>query len=156
MYPYYDDDYYYERQPGTQGPFGQPGGPFGQPGGPFGQPGGPFGQPGGPFGQPGGPFPGGGAVPGGFGQEPPGPPPPYIPQISPAQLSGGPAAFAINPGAIRRCRFRYVYLWLVNGQQFWAWLTFVGRDSVAGFRWNGFRWVFFGINLNRIIYFECY
>lgn len=144
MYPDYYDDYY-ERQPGTQGPFGQPGGPFGQPGGPFGQPGGPFGQPGGPFGQP-----------GGFGQEPPGPPPPYTPQISPAQLAGGPAAFAINPGAIWRCRFRFVYLWLVNGRQFWAWLTFVGRNSVAGFRWNGFRWVFFGIDLNRIIYFECY
>ena len=139
-------------------PFGQPGRPpFGQPSGPpFGQPGGgpPFGQPGGPpFGQPGGPpfgQPGGGLSSG----PPSGPPPSFVPSQMAAQQGIG--ILAINPGAIRPCRFRYVYLWLDNGQQFWAWLVFVGSRSIAGWRWLGFRWVYFGIDLDRIESFVCY
>lgn len=155
-------------QPGGGPPFGPPGGPpSGQPGGgpPFGPPGGgpPFGPPGAPpFGLPGGgpPFgpPGGppfGAPGGGPGSGPPsGPPPSFVPPHAAAQQGLG--AQAINPGAIRRCRFRYVYLWLDNGQQFWAWLVFVGSRSVAGWRWLGFRWVYFGIDLDRIESFICY
>lgn len=144
-------------------PFGQPGmtpfapgGPMDQPGGPpFGQPGGPpFGQPGTPpFGQPGGPpfgQPGGGPASG----PPSGPPPSFVPSQAAAQQTTG--TFAIDPGAIRRCIFRYVYLWLNNGQQFWAWLVFVGPRSVSGWRWIGFRWVFFGIDLDRIESFVCF
>lgn len=63
---------------------------------------------------------------------------------------------AIDPGAIRRCRNRFVYLVLDNGREFWAWLSFVGRRSIAGWRWNGFRWVYFGIDLRRIDSFYCY
>jgi hypothetical protein len=140
------------RQPGPrerqeEPPFGPPVReempPFGQPGGvpPFGQPGGgpPFGQPGGgpPFGQPGGP--------------PSGPPPTFVP----AQR-GGITPRAIDPGAIRGCLFRYVYIWLVNGRQFWAWLVFVGPRSIAGWRWNGFTWVYFGTDLENISSFVCF
>lgn len=126
---------------GFQPPFGQGGQPFGQP--PFGQPGGP------PFGQP----PGVGVS----GTGPPsGPPPSFVPSQATAQHTQGVGAFAINPGAIRPCTFRFVYLWLDNGQQFWAWLVFVGRNSVAGWRWIGFRWVYFGIDLDRIVAFVCY
>lgn len=131
---------------GGQPMFGQPS--FGQP--MFGQPS--FGQP--PFGQP--PF---GQPP--FGQNqvgaPSGPPPAFTPnQAAAAQGIGGAAAFKVNPGAIRPCRFRYVYIWLNNGRSFWAWLTFIGRNSVAGWRWNGFRWVFFGIDSDNIVAFLCY
>ena len=34
--------------------------------------------------------------------------------------------------------------------------TFVGRTSVAGFRWTGRRWVFSGFDLRRIESFTCY
>jgi hypothetical protein len=107
--------------------------------------------PGFPPGQgPGFPPPGGGA-----GMGPPaGRPPAFVPPLSSAQQTQG--AFAINPGAIRRCMFRYSYIWLNNGQQFWAWLVFVGRDSAAGWRWTGFNWIYFGIDLNRISSFVCY
>jgi hypothetical protein len=33
--------------------------------------------------------------------------------------------------------------------------VFVGRNSVAGWRWNGFRWVYFGVDLRRIDSFVC-
>ncbi|OXM83761.1 hypothetical protein CF651_24345 [Paenibacillus rigui] len=144
--------------PGGQGGF--PGGPGGFPGGPGMGPGG---FPGGP-GQGGfpPPPPGPGGFPGGFpggpgGQNPPGapqsPPPAFIPQQSSATL------FAVDPGSIRRCLFRYVYIWQDNGESYWIYLTHVGRNSISGFRWYGFGpvgfWLFFGLDLRRIQSFFC-
>ena len=130
----------------TTGQFGRP--PFGPPGSP------PFGPPGGPsFGPPG--IPPSGPSSGGSSSGPPsGPPPSFVPSQAAAQQ--GPGTFAVDPGAIRPCTFRYVYLWLDNGQRFWAWLVFVGPRSAAGWRWIGFRWVYFGIDLKRIVSFICY
>lgn len=135
----------------TPGPGGGVPGFPGFPGGP-----GVPGAPGFPGGGPGG-FPGGG--PGGFpgtpggapaGVQPPASPPPqFVPQM---QVS----TFAIDPGGIRRCLFRNTYVWLNNGEQFWFFPVFVGRNSIAGFRWFGFFWAYFGIDLNRIRSFTCF
>ncbi|UOY93534.1 hypothetical protein MUG87_05265 [Ectobacillus sp. JY-23] len=157
--------------PGGGYPPGQGGGfpPFSPGGGyPPGQGGGfpPF-PPGGgyPPGQGGGfpSFPPGGGYPpgqgGGFpsfppGQEsgpPPGPPPSYTPQKPQASL------YAVDPGGIRRCLFRYTYIWLQNDRGFWFYPVFVGRTSIAGYRWrpSQFRWVYTGLDLDRIDFFEC-
>ncbi|MDV2886024.1 hypothetical protein RYX45_12610 [Alkalihalophilus pseudofirmus] len=83
-------------------------------------------------------------------QGPPGPPP----QVTP-QLPSGPQAFAVDPGAINRCLFRFTFIRLTNGETFWFFPTFVGRNSVAGYRWWFFRWVNFGIDLRRISSFQC-
>ncbi|RIU91943.1 hypothetical protein [Oceanobacillus picturae] len=156
--PPYDDDE--ERQlnlPGQiiGGLFG-PGGGF--PGGPGSQgPGGFPGPPGQGFPGSGGGFPGQG---GGFpGQPGPGPgqsvgapttPPPSFQPVQPqAQL------FAIDPGAIRSCLFRFTYIWM-RWQSFWFFPTFVGRNSISGFRWTGNRWVFFGTDLDNVQSFQCY
>ena len=126
---------------GFTGFFGPPGRPPGQP--PFGPP---PGQPGFPGQPPFGPPPG----PPGQAGPPAGPPPAFTPaaqEITP---------FAVDPGAIRGCLFRYTYVWLTNRQQFWFYPTFVGRTSVAGWRWTGFNWVYFGIDLRRISSFQCF
>ncbi|WP_318502950.1 hypothetical protein [Bacillus sp. T3] len=112
----------------------------------------PFSQPGqGPVGGP--PFapPGQGTVGGQPTAPPPsGPPPSFVPtQTQQAQ------AFAVDPGGIRRCLFRYTYVWLRGFQQFWFYPTFVGRNSVSGYRWTGFRWVYFGISLRQIQSYTC-
>lgn len=121
------------RQPSGTPPFGPPTGgpPFGQPGGP------PTGAP--PFG------------PSGQQGPPSGAPPSFVPQ----RVSGI-TPLAVDPGAIRPCLFRFVYIWLENGRQFWAWLVFVGPRSVAGWRWTGFSWVYFGTDLENISSFVCY
>jgi hypothetical protein len=75
------------------------------------------------------------------------PPPSYVP----AQTQ----TFAVDPGGIRRCLFRFTYVWLRGFQQFWFYPTFVGRNSVSGYRWTGFRWVYFGISLRQIQSFTC-
>jgi hypothetical protein len=99
----------------------------------------PFGPP--PFGPPGQ----------GQGQDvgaPTSPPPSFVPQQQAE-------AFAVDPGSIRRCLFRFTYVWLRGFNQFWFYPTFVGRNSVSGFRWTGFNWVFFGISLRQIQSFTC-
>ncbi|MEK3900141.1 MULTISPECIES: collagen-like protein [unclassified Paenibacillus] len=136
--------------PGGGGGFpgipGFPGGP-GLPGGP-GTPGIP-GLPGIPGGGPGG-FPGTpGGAPGGVAA-PTAPPPQFVPQ-APAVT-----AYAVDPGGIRGCLFRNTYIWLNNGEQFWFYPVFVGRSSVAGFRWNGFFWGYYGVDLNRVSSFTCF
>ncbi|MEH7180771.1 hypothetical protein V7108_23320, partial [Neobacillus vireti] len=93
-----------------------------------------------------------GTAPFGGGQQqggaPSTPPPSYTPQ---EQAS----AFAVDPGAIRGCLYRFTYVWLNSGSSFWFYPTYVGRDSVAGYRWRNFRWVYYGTDLRRIRSFRC-
>ena len=114
------------------------------------QPPGPgFGGPGYPgWNNPGGNYPGGG----GGGQQS-GPPNSAPPSFTPTQSQV--QTFAIDPGAIRGCLFRYTYIWL-RRDSFWFYPTFIGRESVAGWRWRGNRWVYFGIDLDRIQSFQCF
>ncbi|MFC2947476.1 hypothetical protein [Virgibacillus sediminis] len=112
-----------------------------------------FGQGGPGLGPPGG-FPGGpGGFPGGPGGQPAGapstPPPPFTPDQNQFQL------YAVDPGGIRGCLYRFTYIWL-RRDSFWFYPTFVGRNSIAGYRWQGRRWVYFGIDLDRIESFQCY
>jgi len=108
-----------------------------------------------PFAPPsGGHGPGFGPPSGGQDGPPSGPPPSKAPTFKAS--AGGPSIMAVDPGAIRPCRYQYVYIWPKYGRPFWAWLTFVGRRSAAGYRWNGYSWRYFGIDLRQIEHFECY
>jgi hypothetical protein len=118
-------------------------------------------QPGGGFPQPGGgiPQPGGGGVlqpgtPSGSAQPPTSPPPAYTP---PKPFStAAPGTYAIvDPGATIRCMFRFTYVWLTNGDQFWYFPIFVGANSIGGFRWNGLTWMYFVIDLRLIDALTC-
>ena len=124
--------------------------PFFPPSGPSGSP--TSGPPGGPPGQPAPPRP---PVPG-TPSNPnavPGPPPNFTPQQAPTPQGVSPL---VSPGSIAPCRFQFVYIWQTNGTSYWAWLTRIDRTTASGFRWNGRRWVYFGVNLNRIAAFECF
>lgn len=87
---------------------------------------------------------------------PPGPPPSYIPNSQNMQ-STGITPKAVDPGAIRICRYKYTYIWETNGREYWAYITFVGPRSIAGYRWNrrSRRWIYFGLDLRRIESFVC-
>lgn len=82
-------------------------------------------------------------------QVPSGPPP----RTPPARTSITP--LAVDPSSIRFCLFRFTYIWPRRGQPFWLFPVTLGRRSIAGFRWTGFRWVFFGIDLDQIDSFQC-
>ncbi len=57
---------------------------------------------------------------------------------------------------MRNCLFRFTYIWLFNGNEFWFFPTFVSGQFVQGFRWRRNRWEFDRISLNRIIFFRCF
>ncbi|WP_422392306.1 hypothetical protein [Niallia oryzisoli] len=88
---------------------------------------------------------------GSAGGPPTSPPPSFVPTQT--QEVG---AYAVDPGGIARCLFRYTYVWLRGFEQFWFYPTFVGRNSVSGYRWTGYRWVYYGIDLRQIQSFTCY
>ncbi len=85
-------------------------------------------------------------------QAPTSAPPNRTPEYPSAQL------FAVDPGAIRGCMYRFTYVWLSRRQGFWFYPVFVGRTSVAGYRWNNrrHRWSYTGIDLNNIDQFTCF
>lgn len=85
---------------------------------------------------------------------PPGPPPSKAPNKPEGHASSG--LKAVDSQSLRPCLYRYVYIWPRRGRSFWAWLTFVGRNSASGYRWNGRRWAYFGMDLKDIQRFECY
>ncbi len=85
------------------------------------------------------------------GGPPSGSPPSFVPE-----RNDDISIRAVDPGSIRPCLYRYAYIWLENGRQFWAWLVFVGPRSVAGWRWTGYNWVYFGTDLENISSFLCY
>ncbi|WP_058304147.1 hypothetical protein [Gorillibacterium timonense] len=87
--------------------------------------------------------------PQGMQQAPTSPPPQFTPQQPAA------TAFAVDPGAISGCLFRYTFIWPRFGNGFWFFPTFVGRTSVAGFRWTGRTWVYSGLDLRFIQSFTC-
>ncbi|WP_180954525.1 hypothetical protein [Bacillus sp. V5-8f] len=124
---------------------GAPGGQYGSPsGGQYDSPyGGQYsGAPGGQYGTPSG----------GQSDGPPtSPPPSYVPQMPQTGL------YAVDPGSIRRCLYRFTYVWLRNGRSFWFYPTYIGRTSVAGYRWrrNQNRWVYTGIDTGEIRSFQC-
>ena len=89
-------------------------------------------------------FPG---PPGGFPPPPQGPPP-----LSQPFRQRRRAPF----GSFRPCLYRYTYVWLRNGNSFWFYPVFMEAGGVAGYRWTGTRWRFYGLDPRRVDYFECY
>lgn len=92
---------------------------------------------------------------------PMGPPPSYIPSqkdtgVQYSTYSNGANTKSVSPGSIKFCLYRYTYIWQTNGRSYWAYLTRVDRQSVSGWRWAGFRWVYFGVDLKRVDSFVCY
>lgn len=103
--------------------------------------------------------PGGIGGPGGWNQPPFGgglqggqlPPPPENP---PQQ---GVGLFAVDPGSFYGCLYRYTWVRLENGRSFWFFPVFIGRTSVAGYRWQRGRrrWVYTGFDTRQIASFQC-
>jgi hypothetical protein len=84
------------------------------------------------------------------GRAPTSPPPSFVPSEQRA------ITFALDPGAVFPCRFRFSYIWPRRGQSFWAWIVFIGRRSLAGYRWTGRNWVYFAMDLRDIRNIQCF
>ncbi|MGL4735985.1 MAG: hypothetical protein ACRCW2_00900 [Cellulosilyticaceae bacterium] len=146
------------------GPGGKPPGPGGKSPGPGGKPPGPGGKPPGSGGKPPGPGgkpPGPGGTPPGSGGPPAGAPPKFTPsEAQGTSYKGaspsGPSLKAVDPGAVFPCMYRYTYIWPNRGEGFWAYITYIGPTSLAGWRYGYWGWEYFGMDLKRIRSFYCY
>lgn len=90
-----------------------------------------------------------------------GPPPSYIPSqkdsgVQNSNYNEKGNSKSVSKGSIKFCLYRYTYIWQRNGRSYWAYLTRVDRRSISGWRWAGWRWVYFGVDLKRINSFVCY
>nr|WP_243128244.1 hypothetical protein [Clostridium niameyense] len=85
-----------------------------------------------------------------------GPPTSPPPNITPSKSENELGVKAVDPGSIRFCRYKFTYIWPSRGRPFWAWIVFIGRRSISGWRWTGWRWVYFGMDLRQIDSFTCF
>lgn len=69
---------------------------------------------------------------------------------------GAPSAKAVSSGSLRPCLYKFTYIWQRNGRSYWAYITRIDARSVSGWRWLGWRWVFFGVDIRKIDSFVCY
>ena len=92
--------------------------------------------------------------------------PQYTPYYAPVAPSGAPTspppaytpsqAYS-TPGTQPLCTNRYIYLWLTDGTNFWAWLTSTDSIRAYGYSWNSSTstWQSFQVRLSRISSFSC-
>jgi hypothetical protein len=81
-------------------------------------------------------------------KRPQNPPPNYIPNVPTLVIS-------IESSAMSPCVHKYTYLWLKNGESFWAYIVYVGKRAVSGWKYKGGRWVQFNLHLKQIKNFTC-
>jgi len=84
-----------------------------------------------------------------FNDCPQSPPPTAIPAKPTGNLT------RIDGRAISSCMHSNTFVWLKNGKSFWFYPTFVGRNSVSGYRFSRHGWVYLGFDLDRIEAFFC-
>jgi hypothetical protein len=53
------------------------------------------------------------------------------------------------------CLNRRTFITLTDGSDFWYYPIIIERTTVAGYRWDGNRWVENGIDLRKIRWFNC-
>ncbi|WP_134686155.1 transporter [Brevibacillus migulae] len=84
------------------------------------------------------------------------PPPPQGPPPAGQQFFGRQQRQRRRFGSFRPCLFRFTFVWLRNGNQFWFYPVFIQPGGVAGYRWTGNRWRFYGLDTRRVVDFDCF
>lgn len=62
----------------------------------------------------------------------------------------------IEPAPLKSSMFRPIYIWFRDGVEFWAYISFIGGGHTAGWRWDGYSWQPFEIDLRKIDRFIFY
>jgi hypothetical protein len=94
--------------------------------------------------------------PQGYFGPPVGGPPVGTPIAPPPAFSPPIPAWQQGPSGMRYCLFRNTYIWLRNGNSFWFFPTFVGRNIINGYRWRRSGWTFHVINPNNVRSYQCF
>ena len=65
-----------------------------------------------------------------------------------------PGENAVNARSASGCVGRHTYIWLKSGGGFWLYPTYSGKRSLSGYRWTPKGWVFSGVILDWIDFFQ--
>ena len=85
-------------------------------------------------------------------------PPEGLPDAPPAQIPAKTAEArhrSVSACAMSGCVGRHTYIWLKNGAGFWLYPTYSGKRSLSGYRWTLKGWIFAGVILDWIDFFQC-
>lgn len=74
---------------------------------------------------------------------PVGPPPDFTPKKTPD-------LYKTELSAISGAKGKFTYIWLKDGRSFWVYIINAGRNSITGYKWNKFGWIFYGISLKNL------
>ncbi|MDR0958226.1 MAG: hypothetical protein LBM16_03340 [Clostridiales bacterium] len=61
----------------------------------------------------------------------------------------------IGANSMRSCLGNYAYVWLKSGESFWLYVTYIGRQSIYGYKWTYFGWAYSAVNVFMIRRFFC-
>ncbi|MDR1001593.1 MAG: hypothetical protein LBL96_12495 [Clostridiales bacterium] len=62
---------------------------------------------------------------------------------------------AVDPRSLCGCLYHYTYVWLRSNVDFWFYPVYIGQRSVAGYCWTRCGWVYVGLDLHQIDFFQC-
>jgi hypothetical protein len=60
------------------------------------------------------------------------------------------AGLSIHGDVLKPLMFKKIYMWLRDGTEFWCWISYICGSHLGGFRWDGYHWVNFEIDLRKI------
>lgn len=60
-----------------------------------------------------------------------------------------------KPGAFFQCLNRDTYIHLVNRSEIWFHPTYIDSFATSGYIWNGFSWIAWETDLDKIVAFQC-
>jgi hypothetical protein len=53
------------------------------------------------------------------------------------------------------CIHQYTYVWPKRGMSFWFYPTRIEKGEVSGYKWNGKKWIFYGLDEKSISQVAC-
>lgn len=77
-------------------------------------------------------------------------PPPFIPSKSQSLNNINISGLTSDGSALKPLMFKFIYIWLRDGSNFWSWTTFIYGGHIGGFRWTGYHWENFEVDLRKI------
>ena len=77
------------------------------------------------------------------------------PSLPPSFRPVEPRGIRIAPVVMQSCIFNFMYVWLRNGFEFWMYPTFVGLNSVFGYRYSFLGWIYTELDFSKIRSYFC-
>lgn len=83
-------------------------------------------------------------------------PPPFIPSKTETNNNETGVTSNVTKESISSCVNKFTYIWQLNGKSYWAFISSYDSNSISGWRFISFKWVYFGLDIKKIDSFITY